>query len=409
MSMKRIADHEYIEVPCIEVVQPVGTFYIAAVGYKDLLDISYADVRRLKTNSTELEEYIGIQRLLSPSRVKEIANYVKLVDATFPTGVIIQVPEFATQTNEQGDQEIVTVIPEGEDPIQLRNVMYDRESKTLSIRKNENVAKILDGQHRLEGLKEGATEELENDKFQLNVTIFVEMDMEDQAIVFATINKTQSKVNKSLVADLFEYTKARSPQKTAHNIVRALDQKEGSPFHRKINILGKAEDEMETITQATFVDWLLKYISGNNLRAMRDRDAYKRGDVPEKATGAETKRVFLRNMFIDERDADIAQIIWNYFAVVSEKWPEAWTDPQRGLILNRSTGFIALMRFLKHAYLSFDALDTVITKEQFRTVFDAIDLTSDGFTRESYLPGSSGQKKLYDELVEKSGLGNPPA
>ena len=92
--MTQTNGHQYIEVTCIQVAQPVGTFYVAAIGYKELLEVSYADVRRLETHSTELEEYIGIQRLLSPGRVKEIANYVSLVDATFPTGVIIQINEF---------------------------------------------------------------------------------------------------------------------------------------------------------------------------------------------------------------------------------------------------------------------------------------------------------------------------
>jgi len=398
--MKRTNEHQYIEVPCIKVVQPVGTFYVASIGYKELLEISYADVRRLETNSTELEKYIGIQRLLSPSRIKEIANYVQLVDATFPTGIIIQISEFATQINEDGEE--VTATIEGRK--ELRNVIYDRQKKILKIRKNENVAKILDGQHRLEGLKQSDLEKLESEKFQLNVTIFVDMDIEDQAIVFATINKSQTKVNRSLVADLFEYTKTRSPQKTAHNIARALNQKEGSPFLDKIKILGKAEDESETITQATFVDGLLKYISGNNIRAMKDRDIYKRGGTPEKVTNAEQKRLFFRNMHIEQRDADIAQIVWNYFLAVSEKWPGAWNLPQHGLILNRSTGFIALMRFLKDAYLSFDKIGEVISKIQFQKIFSSIDLSDKIFTKDEYIPGTGGQTKLYKQLLEKSDL-----
>ena len=393
-------NHQYIEVSCIEVVQPVGTFYVASIGFKELLEISYADVRRLETNSTELEKYIGIQRLLSPSRVKEIATYVQLIDATFPTGIIIQVSGFATQKNEDGEEAIVIT----EDGKQLRNAIYDRKNKTLKIRKDENVAKIIDGQHRLEGLKKGAMGHLENEQFKLNVTIFVDMDIEDQAIIFATINKSHTKVNKSLVADLFEYTKTKSPQKTAHNIARALNEKKGSPFLGKIKILGKAEDESETITQATFVDGLLWYISGNNIRAMKDRDIYKRGGTPEKVTGDEQKRLFFRNMFIEERDADIAQIVWNYFAVVSEKWPGAWNNPQRGFILNRSTGFIALMRFLEDAYLNFDKIGEVISKIQFQKIFSSIDLSDKIFTKEEYLPGTGGQTKLYKQLREKSGI-----
>jgi DGQHR domain-containing protein len=399
----RINGHEYIEVPCIQVTQPVGTFYIASINYNDLLDISYADVRRLESNSTELETYIGIQRLLSPSRVKEIANYVQLVDATFPTGIIVEINEFASQTNENGEEEVVTYLSEGEEK-QLENVIYNSERHVLQIRKNENVAKVLDGQHRLAGLRQGALDQIDGKKFELNVTIFVDMDIEDQAIVFATINKSHTKVNKSLVADLFEYTKTRSPQKTAHNIARALNQKEGSPFFGKINILGQAQDEGETITQATFVDGLLKYISGNNLRAMRDRDLYKRGNKPEKVSGLDEQKLFFRNLFIDERDAEIAQILWNYFSAVKEKWPTAWSDPQRGFVLNRSTGFIALMKFLRPAYLSLNKKGGVATKDEFSTIFAPVTITDNQFTRETYLPGTAGQSLLYRHLLEQTGL-----
>lgn len=393
--------HKYIEVPCIKVVQPIGTFYVAAIGYKDLLKISYADVRRLETNSTDLERYIGIQRLLSKSRVKEIQNYVTLVDATFPTGIIVQVDEQAKRINQNGDEEVIMVAADGGEK-ELQNIIYDEDNNLLQIRYDENVAKILDGQHRIEGLKQ--LSDIENDKFKLNVTIFINMDIEDQAIVFATINKSHTKVNKSLVADLFEYTKTRSPQKTAHNIARALDRKTDSPFYGKIKILGRAEDEGETITQATFVESLLKYICGNNLRAMKDRDVYKRGDVPARAESTEQQRLFLRNMFIDEKDADIAQIVWNYFYAVKQKWPTAWTQPQPEMILNRSTGFIALMRLFKDVYNSFNKMDTVISKEEFSNIFDAVDLKDEDFTKVNYLPGSTGQKKLYDDLKEKIGL-----
>ena len=41
------------------------------------------------------------------------------------------------------------------------------------------IAKILDGQHRIEGLKD-----YKNDNFDLPVTVFVGTDMSDQANIF---------------------------------------------------------------------------------------------------------------------------------------------------------------------------------------------------------------------------------
>ena len=182
----------------IKVKQPIGEFYIGVMNHDDLVHISYADIRRLESNSEqrEVEVYTGIQRELSQNRVKEISKYVNLVDATFPTGVILHV--------------------------KAEDVEFDENSGELSLPFRENVAKVLDGQHRIAGLENFNRA---GSEFQANVTIFVEMELKDQAIVFATINKTQTKVNKSLVADLFAFAKHRSPQKTCHNIVRALNQK----------------------------------------------------------------------------------------------------------------------------------------------------------------------------------------
>lgn len=364
---------QQVAIKCLEVIQPIGKFYIGVINYDDLEFISFVDVRRLKDEKREVEEYIGIQRPLSPKREKEIGQYVNLIDATFPTSIILA--------------------------ISSKNATYDSKNNELKIERNQDVAKVLDGQHRIAGLNNCL---LSGEKFQLNVTIFVDMELEDQAIVFSTINKTHTKVNKSLSYDLFEFATSRSPQRTVHNIARALNQKEGSPFKEKIKILGVAEDkEKETITQATFVESFLKYITKDK---MIDRDLYRRGKKPEEYTGANYDKYFLRPMFLNEEDGKIAQTIWNYFKTVEEKWTDAWMQVEPNKILNRSTGFIALVRFLGDIYKHFNKTGEVISTSDYKSIFNKIDLKSDDFTRQNYLPGSGGQSKLYNDLKEKSSI-----
>ena len=142
----------------------------------------------------------------------------------------------------------------------------------MVITREAEIATVIDGQHRIAGLEEF---DKPDQPFELNVTIFIDMELQDQAMTFATINLAQTKVSKSLVYDLYELQKARSPQKTCHNIARLLNSEPGSPLERRIKILGKATGEpFESITQATFVTALLKYISSD---PMRDRDVLKRG------------------------------------------------------------------------------------------------------------------------------------
>lgn len=374
------AEDQKIEINCLEVKQPIGTFYVGVIKYDDLIKISYADIRRLEVGNEmrEVEVYSGIQRELSKNRVKEISKYVNLIDATFPSSVILHVDK--------------------------DDVEYDSDSKNMYLPFRDNVAKVLDGQHRIAGLENF---EGNRDAFDINVTIFIGMELEDQAIVFATINKTQTKVNKSLVADLFAFAKFRSPQKTCHNIVRALNQKEGSPFKDKIKILGTADDkEKETITQATFSEKLMEFISRD---PMDDRNTYKKGKVPNKYSGHELERRPLRNLFIEEKDATIARIIWNYFDALQDKWPQAWWNVEKEMILNKSTGFLAFMRFFRDAYVKKGQIGEEVPKEYYKELFDKTSLKEEDFNREKFLPGSGGQSKLYKQLIEETGINTMPS
>lgn len=233
---------EYIKLPYIEVNQPIGSFYISSIGYTDLLSISYADIRKIDQEAKDndnFDTYLGIQRQVSPTRIKEIEAYVQTIDATFPTSVILHIhsiEEFLNgkRVSEWSEEEI----DRNRDKIvALHNIRIDKETRTMYIRKGEDVAQILDGQHRLEGLRGFVNKNDSNQNslvFDLNVTIFVDLDLDDQAQIFSVINKAQTKVNKSLVYDLYEYERYRSPQKTAHDVVRLLNRREDIPFIAKL-------------------------------------------------------------------------------------------------------------------------------------------------------------------------------
>jgi DGQHR domain-containing protein len=408
-----------LEIDFIEVKQPIGSFYISSMDWADLIRIANADIRKIheeEDNETSFDSYLGIQRTVSKKRIKEIGNYVKTIDATFPTSIILHVESESKFIEGDSVKDLdPDYVQDNFDKLQIiENIKIDENSNKLLIRKDEKVARILDGQHRIEGLREGFNVLKAEDipEFKFNVTIFVDLDMDDQAQIFSVINKAQTKVNKSLVYDLYEYAESRSPQKTAHDIVRLLNKMEESPFYKKIKILGTAfNKETETIAQATFVELILNYISKD---PMKDRDVLKRkrlfskGKLELVKEEAELKRRFFRNLFILEKDEIIMKTLWNYFTAVEQKWKEAWNkEPRAGFILNKSTGLYALMRFLKPLINDIGIEDNeVISVEKFAEYLDKIDLDDSDFTKEIYVPGSSGQSKLYYELLEKTGLSN---
>jgi DGQHR domain-containing protein len=356
-------DGKFIEIRCIELKQPIGPFYIGSINADDLVEIAYSDIRRL-----EIEEYLGIQRPLSNKRVDELGNYVNIIDATFPTSIILA--------------------------LSSDDVEYDYTTLTMQIKKGSNIAKIIDGQHRIAGLESFSGK---GSDFQANVTIFIDMDIEDQAMVFTTINLKQEKVSKSLAYDLYEYTQSRSPQKTAHNIAKLLNGDETSPFYGKIKILGKAASQgHQTLNQATFVENLLKYISKD---PNRDKDILNRKKKLSIISREETYSLLYRNMFVRNDDASIALVLDNYFTAVAERWGFAWNNTKRNYILNKTIGFVALMRFLKTITSELDKPGEVIKKGEFSKILKDIKLKDEDFVTDNY-SGTKGITLLYNEFLE---------
>ena len=399
MTMQKL-----VSLKCVPIEQPIGVFYVGAMDSNDLVAISWTDVRRIapiEDNNSEIEEidspppldenqsttqdvdedavliedqdfeqFLGIQRQLSLGRVAEIKQYVHNVDATFPTAVLLA--------------------------ISSEHARFSESNGTMSIVRHSKVAKVIDGQHRIAGLHH-----FDGSRFQVNVAIFIDMDIQDQAMVFATINLKQTKVNKSLAYDLYEFTTARSPQRTCHDIARFLNYKAKSPFEGRIKMLGVGRYPTETITQATFVDRLLRLISKN---PMEDRDLLRRGKRLSQAHGRGANRQIFRSLFIDDSDETIVVILWHFFSAVSKRWPNSWTNVERGNVLNRTTGLGALMRFMRIAYLSMETPDQIVVSAKYKPLLDKIQLLDGSFSPDRYLPGSSGEKALFDALVEQSQL-----
>ena len=106
----------------LEVEQPIGTFYIGKIETETLLKI-------YKINRRDSDTNVGIQRRLQDNRAKEIATYCESPDASFPTPIILAV----------NSKEIIMNLFDG--------------FITLSFSDETRFAEILDGQHRIEGIK----------------------------------------------------------------------------------------------------------------------------------------------------------------------------------------------------------------------------------------------------------------
>ena len=335
--------------------------------------VSYADVRELRDN--ELDEYMGINRRLAWNRVKELESYVNTYDATFATSIILAVPD--------------------------EHAYYDDDTESLELFATNGddlskVAKIIDGQHRIAGLRN-----LPYDvEFDLGVAIFVGADIATQANIFATVNLAQTKVNRSLAYDLLDYEKERSPQKSAHFVAVALDQIDGSPFYHRIKRLGRATEgrDRETITQAVVVEMLLYLMSKE---PMTDRDAFLRRMRLKRPSIEELHRFPFRLLFMDGNEEDITRIMIRFFDSVRDRWPTSWEEIDRpGNALPKTNGFRALMRFLRTAYLTIveDEIGDVPEKSRFDDLLRRVPLDDRDFNTETFPPGTSGESRFLRYL-----------
>src|SRR4051812_22113802 len=108
-------EDKWITFPCVQITQPIGSFYVGVIDSVALLRVSFADRRVIRENKREIEVVSGIQRQLSAKRVVEIKKYVGNVDASFPTAVILAASS--------------------------EDAAFDEKTSTIRLRDRDNVAK----------------------------------------------------------------------------------------------------------------------------------------------------------------------------------------------------------------------------------------------------------------------------
>lgn len=204
--------------------QPGAEFYACVIPASHIIE-------RLEIRRRSEDPVSGVQRDDSPRRIVEIANYAMRPDSIFPTPVIVS----ADSKN-----------------VLINNGRLQFSSATGS------VGHILDGQHRVLGLRQ-----LDNEArsgYQLLVVFVFDIDPYAEATIFATINGNQKQVSKSLMYDLFALDPGRSVGKICHEIVKSLNDDPVSPFYRRIKLLGKKIGDTDTLSQAAFVDQISRQI-----------------------------------------------------------------------------------------------------------------------------------------------------
>jgi DGQHR domain-containing protein len=340
----------------LSVRQPIGDFYLTSLEASVLAKIADASARG--------EHPDAVQREQSKARIKEIAEYSSDTDATFPTPIIVAI-NIAS------------------------NVRIDEEY--IYFDENDIIGDVIDGQHRLEGLKNSS---YIND-FQLPVVFMFDLEPYQRAYVFSIINSKQTRVNMSLIYDLFALSKTRSPYKTCHEIARALNKESTSPFYRRLKMLGKKEKDQEfaSLSQGTFIKYFLELITKNPDKDSRD---IKR-DIPLE----DDPSLPLRKYFISDNDPVIHKVILNLFSGLREVFTQEWEDPNK-FILSKSIGFGAIIKIFPELH-KIGAQKNDLSLEFFIEEFHKIKINLDQrgikITSDNYGSNEQARTKLANDLL----------
>ena len=392
--IKRIGDLDFVFLPCQKVVQPIGNLYVGVLSWQIIERIAYVNPRIFMGYDDEGKEvYVGIQRDLSPDRKKQITEYIKDLNATFPTAILLNIPfekvlivplDFSNTLSFNNVD--VESIDKGFSAIVAKDQIVTANLSWLIFPFKEGIAQIIDGQHRMSGFEKADS----NLEFDLPVTFFLNQDISDQAEMFAMINGKQTRVTSSLVYELFGISPQRSPYTVASKIVKLLNESEQSPLKQSIKILGRSSDRYNGfITQSTIAKIIITLICGDLKQAEEDKRLMRRDEVPPLTPTLTNKRAILRRYFIKGNDEVIFKVLINFFNAVSRVFSFEWSRPDS--VLKKTIGITALTR---------------VMARMIETGLVISDLSEDYFTRElsPYLEinfndiqlSSKGVKQLVD-------------
>jgi DNA phosphorothioation-associated DGQHR protein 1 len=342
-----------IEVKALRVDQPLGAFYVAVLPANVLLEVAFSDVLSARIGedgrSYELE---GTQRLVQKQRLQSITDYINRTDATFPNAVIVA-------ANFRQEDGLIEDDTSDSDQAITENRRWTVEERNdgccvLRIPSSSKLAAIIDGQHRLYAFANARSDRLE---MNLVCSIFLDLPKPYQAQLFATINSTQKRVDKSLTYELFGYNieeedeRFWSPDKLAVFLTRRLVTDVESPLKGKIVIAPQKDDALARLGQdaswnistAVVVEGIMRLYTSN---PKKDTTNLLDGKRKERSALKDMRRDIspLRAAYLNMQDKVIYTMTLNFLMACDQIF---WRQAQQNSYITKTVGIQALFDVLR--------------------------------------------------------------
>jgi DGQHR domain-containing protein len=256
--------------PAARVRQGDLTLYATSLKVKDLLANNFYSVATLDPEDDDN----GFQRLLNNARAKKLADYIvkgqDAKDAFLPTSVFL-----ATD----------------------KSLPFDEKENRIEIDAPSVCPfSVVDGQHRIEGLRMAADKDSRVHDFEIPVVIAVKLSNLEQMCHFLIVNTTQKSVDKSVEQRIFARLSAaldveelptlprwisnvidKGEVEKAIRLVDFLNRTSGSPWFEKIKMANEVDSD-GTINQRSFVKAIVRYVltANNPLSVFKDFEREKK-------------------------------------------------------------------------------------------------------------------------------------
>ncbi len=130
------------------------------------------------------------------------------------------------------------VIISCDEPLRFDAVDGDPSLGILKVPEREGILRAIDGQHRLLALHAGM-DQFRDETFTVPAVIFDRLPEDHVVQMFVTINAKHTRLNPSHLVSLSGRQLYRDDNlAAAHDVVRALSEREESPLHGEIKLLG---------------------------------------------------------------------------------------------------------------------------------------------------------------------------
>jgi len=273
---------KYVNLPCIQMKQGDRLFYAVKMKAKYLVEIAYASIRNVD------DEPGAVQRILNTSRISDIKEFT-LKGGDYPNAIVLNWKMNKLEKNNK-DQIRIPIVKKS--------------------------AQIIDGQHRVAGIRAAISEKSEIGEMDLVACMYEGLDTKACADIFLSINTEQKTVPRSLVYDLYgisSETIGDNAIQRARDVAYYLNSEDNSPYKENVKMPG-----------------------------IRSRGGIALSTIVSAIKPLIEEKGELSNIGIDSLEMQ-KQVILNYFKALEKTYGSLWDDKRNAL--NYGAGFVGAIQF----------------------------------------------------------------